>query len=159
MIVLYIYIASFPCSFPAVSCFDLVVSVYNTPAACRMEKEKQCTNENNKESKHGQKFVCSEGHPLSWSILTSRLVTVQHYIHTVQQNIIIVQRNIITYVFLSSVLRLTLFCCNFFPCWKNQEIRTERCITRKREFPTQIYDRQGERGASSKSVPATGSGI
>ena len=61
---------------------------------------------------HGQKFVCSEGHPLSWSIRTSRLVTVQHYIHTVQQNIIIVQCNIITYVFLSSVLRLTFFCCN-----------------------------------------------
>ena len=70
-----------------------------------------------------EKFVCSEGHPLSWSIRTSRLTTVQHYIRTVQQNIIIVQRNIITYVFLSFVLRLTLFCCNLIPCWKNQDIR------------------------------------
>ena len=66
--------------------------------------------------------MCSEGHRLSWSIRTSRLVTVQHYIRTVQQNIIVVRRIIIAYVFLSSVLRLTLFCCKLIPCWKNQEI-------------------------------------
>ena len=85
---------------------------------------------------HGQKFVCSEGHPLSWSIRTSRLVSTTLHTHcTAKHNYRTAQHN---YILCFLVIRVEThsFCCNLFPCWKNQEIRTERCITRKGQFPT-----------------------